>query len=290
VPATSDSDQPVLAASIPVRPAATVMLIRDGDAGLEVFMLQRTHGAAFARSQYVFPGGKVDDEDHGEVFEPICDGLDDATASARMGLEHGGLAWLVAATRECFEEAGVLLARPVDGHDVIRFDEADVATRFNDARHRVHDGTVSLADLCEGEGLMLMVDRMHLVDHWITPVGERRRFDTRFFVARAPEAQEPLHDDGETIASLWVRPADALQMWNDGELQMFPPTVASLRLLEPHADADAAMSAAAAVGIPRPVLPRVLLDDAGKVAGIVRPGEPGYDDVPLPEYVVGFPR
>jgi 8-oxo-dGTP pyrophosphatase MutT (NUDIX family) len=282
--------QPVLAASIPVRPAATVMLVRDGTDGLEVFMLQRTHGAAFARSQYVFPGGKVDDADHGDVFEPICDGLDDGPASAQMGLERGGLAWLVAAIRECFEEAGVLLARPVDDTDVIRFDDPDVAARFNDARHRVHDGSLSLADLCEREGLRLLVDRMHLVDHWITPVGERRRFDTRFFVARAPEAQEPLHDDGETIASLWVRPADALRMWQDGELQMFPPTVFSLRFLEPHATAEAAMAAAEAVGIPQPVLPKLRLDDEGKVAGILRPGDDGYDDLDEPESVVGFPR
>ncbi|MFW2336248.1 NUDIX hydrolase [Ilumatobacter sp.] len=283
-------DQPVLAASIPVRPAATVMLVRDGDDGLEVFMLQRTHGAAFARGQYVFPGGKVDDADHGETFEPICDGLDDAPASQLLGLDHGGLAWLVAAVRECFEEAGVLLARPVDGDDVIRFDDPAVADRFNEARHQVYDGSLSLAELCTRERLMLMVDRMHLVDHWITPVGERRRFDTRFFVARAPEAQEPLHDDGETIASLWVRPADALRMWQDGELQMFPPTVMSLRFLQPHATAAAALAAAADVGVPEPILPKVQVDADGKVTGVIRPGEPGYDDASEPEYVIGFPR
>ena len=266
------------------------MLVRDGDDGPEVFMLQRTHGAAFARSQYVFPGGKVDADDHGEVFEPICDGLDDPTASAQMDLDHGGLAWLVAATRECFEEAGVLLARPIGGGEVVRFDEPELAARFNAARHEVHEGTLSLADLCEREGLTLMVDQMHLVDHWITPMGERLRFDTRFFVALAPAAQEPLHDDSETIASLWVRPADALQMWQAGELQMFPPTVASLRFLEPHGDADAALAAAAAVGVPRPVLPKVLVDGEGKVTGIVRPGESGYEEAPDPEYVIGFPR
>jgi 8-oxo-dGTP pyrophosphatase MutT (NUDIX family) len=99
---------------VPVRPAATVMLLRDGRAGLEVFMLQRTHSAAFARSQYVFPGGRVDDADHGVEFEPVCDGLDDGAASRRLGVERGGLAWYVAAIRECFEEAGVLLARPYD--------------------------------------------------------------------------------------------------------------------------------------------------------------------------------
>lgn len=283
-------DQPVLAASIPVRPAATVMLVRDGADGVEVFMLQRTHGAAFARGQFVFPGGKVDDADHGETFEPICDGLDDPTASKLLGLDHGGLAWLVAAVRECFEEAGVLLARPVDGDDVIRFDEPTVAGRFNDARHRVYDGSLSLADLCAEERLMLMVDQMHLVDHWITPLGERRRFDTRFFVATAPDAQEPLHDEGETIASLWVRPTDALRMWKDGELQMFPPTVMCLRFLQPHATADEAMSAASEVGVPRPVLPKVQLDADGRVTGVIRQDEPGYDEASEPEYVIAFPR
>jgi 8-oxo-dGTP pyrophosphatase MutT (NUDIX family) len=280
----------VLAASIPVRPAATVMLVRDGAEGLEVFMVQRTHGAAFARSQYVFPGGKVDDDDHGEVFEPICDGLDDASASARMGLAHGGLAWLVAATRECFEEAGVLLARRIGDDHVVRFDDPDTAARFNAARHAVHDGLLSLSDLCEREGLTLMVDRMHLVDHWVTPVGERRRFDTRFFLARAPEAQEPLHDDGETIASLWVRPHVALQMWRDGELQMFPPTVASLRFLEPHPTADAAIEAAAAVGVPLPIIPKVQLGDDGRITGVVLPGAEGYESASEPEYVVVIPR
>ena len=266
------------------------MLVRDGDVGLEVFMLQRTHGAAFARSQYVFPGGQVDDDDHGEIFEPICDGLDDATASARMGLGHGGLAWLVAAARECFEEAGVLLARRVGEHDVVRFDEEHVADRFDAARRQVYDGTLPFAQLCQREGLRLMVAGMHLVDHWVTPVGERRRFDTRFFVARAPDAQQPLHDDGETIASLWVRPVDALRMWEQGELQMFPPTVASLRFLEPHVTAEDALASAADVGVPTPVLPKVRLDGDGNVLGILRPEDAGYDELQDPQFVIGSPR
>lgn len=280
----------IRADSIPVRPAATVMLVRDGADGLEVFMLQRTHGAAFARSQYVFPGGKVDDADHGEMFEPICDGLDDATASAQMGLDHGGLAWLVAAIRECFEEAGVLLARRLDDDQLIPFDEPAVVERFNAARSDVDAGTLSLSDLCEQEGLRLIVDRLHLVDHWITPLGERRRFDTRFFVTRAPDAQEPLHDDGETIASLWVRPADALDQWKAGELQMFPPTAASLGFLARYASAADAMVAAAAVGVPEPILPKIVVDGAGGIKGILRPGDEGYADAAEPEYVFSAPR
>jgi 8-oxo-dGTP pyrophosphatase MutT (NUDIX family) len=252
-------------------------------------MLQRTMSAAFARGQYVFPGGKVDDADHGEAFEPICDGLDDPTASAQMGMDHGGLAWLVAAIRECFEEAGVLLARRSDSSDIVRFDGDEVEARFNAARHRIHDGSLSLVDLCVAESLLLLTDRIHLVDHWVTPLGERRRFDTRFFVALAPEGQEPLHDDGETIASQWVRPADAIQLWKDGELQMFPPTLVSLEFLAPFATAEQALEAAAAVGVPPVVLPRIVQRD-GLIVGVLRPGEPGYEARPDPEFVLGSGR
>jgi 8-oxo-dGTP pyrophosphatase MutT (NUDIX family) len=266
------------------------MLVRDGVDGLEVFMLQRTLSAAFARGQYVFPGGKVDGDDHADEFEPFCDGLDDEAASASMGLDHGGLAWLVAAIRECFEEAGVLLARSSGSHEIVRFDARDVEERFNMARHAVHDGDRSLIDVCRDEDLVLLTDRIHLVDHWITPVGERRRFDTRFFVAAAPEGQEPLHDDKETIASRWVRPADALELWRAGELQMFPPTVASLRFLGRHATAAEVVIAGREVGVPVPILPRVILDDDGRIVGVKMPTEEGYDATPLPEYVIGGPR
>lgn len=250
-------------------------------------MLQRSLSAAFAKGQYVFPGGKVDAADHAVELEAISDGLDDATASAQMGLDAGGLAWLIAAIRECFEEAGVLLARPVDSSEVVRFDTPAMAERFNTRRHEIHDGSRALADLCADEGLVLLTDRMHLVDHWITPMGEKRRFDTRFFVAVAPAEQEPLHDDSETIASLWVRPADAIAQWKAGDLQMFPPTVAALRFLEPHATSAEAMVASKAVGIPAPIAPKIVLDADGKVRGVKLAGDEGYDEIPDPEFVLG---
>jgi 8-oxo-dGTP pyrophosphatase MutT (NUDIX family) len=276
--------------AVPVRPAATVMLVRDGGDGLEVFMLQRTLSAAFARGQYVFPGGKVDGADHADELEPFCGGLDDRAASDRLGLPSGGLAWIVAAIRECFEEAGVLLARPVDGDGAVRFHDAATIARFDAARHDVHEGARSLVDVCAAEGLVLLADEVHLVDHWITPLGERRRFDTRFFVAAAPDGQSPLHDDKETIASRWVRPDDALGLWREGELQMFPPTLASLRFLARFADVEEATEAARAVGVPPVVLPRIVLDADERVLGVKVPGEDGYEDVVIPEYVIAHPR
>jgi 8-oxo-dGTP pyrophosphatase MutT (NUDIX family) len=273
-------------ASVPIRPAATVMLVRDAadGEGLEVFMLRRTLSAAFASGMYVFPGGRVDDADHADELEAICDGLDDATASALLGIERGGLAFWVAAIRECFEEAGVLLARHVDGGsgpgDVVRFDDPEVAARFEAAREHVHGGTRSLVELCEAEGLVLTTDAMHFVSHWLTPVGESRRFDTRFFLARAPQAQEPLHDDTETIDSIWTRPGDALARHRAGELALLPPTIANLEFLLPHATADAAMAAGAAVGTPPLILPKLRLDANGRLVGVALPTDPDYPSLP----------
>lgn len=283
------NDEPVLAASVPVRPAATVMLLRDGSDGLEVFMLQRSHASSFARSQYVFPGGRVDDADAAAVYEPISDGVTDASASARLGLVAGGLAWLVASIRECFEEAGVLLARRTGSDDVVTIDQPDVIDEFEQARHRIHDGDLDLATFCKEQDLQLLTDRIHFTDHWITPVGERRRFDTRFFVTAAPSRQTPLHDNSETIASLWTTPKAALDKCDRGELQMFPPTVASLNWLARFADSAAAVAAAEAAPLPTPILPKLIVNGDNQVTGILRNGDDGYAEADEPTYLVnGF--
>ncbi len=269
-------------ADVPIKPAATVMLVRDAADrdGIEVFMLRRTLQAAFAGGMYVFPGGRLDAVDGGPEMEQMCDHLTDARASALLQIDHGGLAYWVAAIRECFEEAGVLLARSVDTGDEVRFDEPDIAQRFNAARHRVHDGTLDLIELCEAEGLRLMTDCIHYTAHWVTPVGESRRFDTRFFLARAPHAQVPLHDDGETIASLWVNPTVALERERAGDLVMLPPTISCLQFLQPHACADDALAAAASQGVPPRILPKVRFAEPGSRIEVVLPGETGYDDLP----------
>ncbi|CAB4882767.1 unannotated protein [freshwater metagenome] len=272
--------------SVPVKAAATVMLVRDAaedqgaPKGIEVFMLRRTLQAVFAGGMYVFPGGRLDDVDGGPAMEAMCDGLSDARASELLQIPLGGLAYWVAAIRECFEEAGVLLARSADSGHEVRFDEAERAQRFTAARHQVHDGALDLIDLCQAEGLRLMTDSISYTAHWVTPIGEPRRFDTRFFLARAPHAQEPLHDDSETIASLWVRPADALARERAGELVMLPPTISCLRFLEPHTSADEALAAAASIGVPPRILPKVKWGEPGTRLEVVLPGEPGYDDMP----------
>lgn len=167
-----------------MKPAATVMLLRDTTLGLEVFMLRRTNNAVFAGGMYVFPGGKVD----------AADG-------------EGDEGYRVAAVRECYEEAGVLLAVDADGRMV---DDGHPALAHRTA---VYDGDVDVRALAADHGLRLATDALPWTSHWITPKGETaRRFDTRFFMAASPAGQTFHHDDNETVASMWVRPADALAL------------------------------------------------------------------------------
>ena len=130
----------------PAHPASTVVIVRDGDAGLEVFMLRRTFTAAFASGMFVFPGGKVDEVDASTEIGDICEGLTDAHASSLLGIPSGGLAYWVASIRECFEESGVLLALDAngrwvtDGHPALERRTDVHAGRVSSARSRFQAG------------------------------------------------------------------------------------------------------------------------------------------------------
>ncbi|MEY2780272.1 MAG: hypothetical protein RL623_1452, partial [Actinomycetota bacterium] len=154
----------------------------------------------------------------------------------------------------------------------------DVIARFNKARHSVHEGETSMMQLCDAERLRLITDNIHYVSHWITPLGEPRRFDTRFFVARAPEGQDPLHDDSETIASLWVTPADALERQRSGDLAMMPPTIRNLEFLLPHSTTTEVLAAAKKIGTPTTIIPQLKVDAEGRVVGISMPGDADYQN------------
>lgn len=261
-----------------VRDAATVMLVRDGDDGrMEVFMLRRNLQSDFVGGAYVFPGGAVDEADRHADLEAVCEGRSDDRASAMLGIDRGGLAYWVAAVRECFEEAGVLLAYDTDD-EVISFADPDVARRFDEHRRAVDGGGRRLVEVCETEKLRLAVDRIHYFSHWITPVGPPRRYDTRFFVTAAPPEQVPLHDDRETIANLWVNPADALRRHQAGELEMIFPTIKNLEAIVRFETSADLLEAAAAVEHVPTIQPRVTSDAHG--IRILMPGDPGFDDVP----------
>jgi 8-oxo-dGTP pyrophosphatase MutT (NUDIX family) len=268
---------------VPARDAATVMLVRDADddgcPGIEVCMLRRNLASTFVAGAYVFPGGSVDPEDGSPEAMALCDGRDDVEASAILGVASGGLAFWVAALRECFEEAGVLVARRAGGDDeqgaLLAHPDAATEARLAAYRLGLNEGRVGIVDICREEGLRLAADTVHYVSHWITPEVAPRRYDTRFFVTAAPPGQDARHDDGETIASEWVRPAAALARYRAGEIEMLPPTVSNFSSLAPFDTSEAVMAWARTVTSVPTVLPIVEFED-GK-ALIFRPGDDGYE-------------
>lgn len=260
--------------AVPLRDAATVLILRDGAEGLEVFMLRRNLNSDFVGGAYVFPGGAVDPADRHVDLEPVCEGRTDADASRRLGIDSGGLAFWVAAVRESFEEAGVLLAYDMDGF--VDLDAHHGLERWAHHRQQVDSGQLTMVDLCRLEGLRLAVDGMHYFGHWITPEGAPRRYDTRFFLAAAPPNQTPLHDDHEVIANEWLRPADGIARVEAGELTMMPPTIASLKAIARFDRAADALAAATEIVDVPTILPRVIATDGG--VRIVLPGDPAYDD------------
>lgn len=211
------------------RPAATIILARDSAHGIEVFMMKRTTAVTFAKGMHVFPGGGVDASDHAQDMHALCIGIDDARASAQLGIEHGGLAYWIAAIRECFEEAGLMIGYRSD-QTLLPLDATD-AQKLAALRMELAENNLSFAQLLEREQLRAATDQLIYYSHWITTPGRPRRYDTRFFIAPAPAEQIAMHDNSETIAHLWVRPGNALELFKRGEIDLMFPTIKTLESL-----------------------------------------------------------
>lgn len=257
-------------------PAATVTLVRDTAQGLEVLLLQRNHQSGFMPGMFLFPGGAVDPEDTAPEMCERCCGLDEARAGAVLGMAQGALAYWAAAIRECFEEAGVLLAYGAAG-GMVKLDQTEMRERYAAYRAQVNGGERAFVDVLRAEGLQLAVDRLAYFSHWITPVGAPRRYDTRFFVAAAPGEQDALHDNRETIHHVWMAPGAALDRHRRGEYKMRSPTV---KTLEDFAAYDTAERLIAAMRERRDIpaiLPRI--NERGER---VLPGDPRYEAAARP--------
>ncbi|XOV90420.1 MAG: NUDIX domain-containing protein [Pseudomonadota bacterium] len=229
---------------VAVRAAATVILIDDRP-DLQVFMMKRNANTQFAGGMWVFPGGSVDEGDNAENYQRHCTHRSDAEASAQLSVARGGLAYYVAAIREAFEEAGILLALNRQDESPLTLIADDVRQRFDAWRDQVNDGTVDFLDVIDREGLLLDAGEIHYVARWITPPGPPRRFDTRFFVTRMPASQNPIHDDSELVNSAWVTPQEVIARARAREMGMLPPTLRMIECLAEYSSAAEVMAAAA---------------------------------------------
>ena len=252
------------------RPAATVVLLRGESGALEVFLVRRHDQVAFMGGAHVFPGGRVDPADRLAHPEALCDGVAGAVSRMPELPAPDAVACHVAAIRELFEEAGVLLARTQDG-PMVPID-GDDAARFDRFRRAIMRKEITLVELVRRVRLRLALDALALAAHWVTPAIEATRFDTRFFVALAPDRQAAAHDAHETTDGVWVRPADALAQCRRGEIALPPPTWTMLRMLSRFAAPEEAWRWAAACRVVR-VEPAFLVQDDGTRL-VMLPGDP----------------
>lgn len=254
--------------------AATIVLVRPrkGAGTPEIFMVKRHRKSGFMASAYVYPGGKLDPGDaHPDILARTA-GMTAQEAAKR--LEPDGprlepdepltsaqaLAIHVAAVREVFEEAGILLA---DGLEV---DEPTL-----DAWRAELTDTASFGALIKREDLTLRPDHLHYFAHWITPPIERRRFNTRFFVAVAPDGQEGYHDDVETVDSAWLTPSQALDKYKAGDIQLAPPTFRTLEDMAAFETTDSLLHGMVPQQIPS-IMPR--FDSIDGEMTMLLPGDP----------------
>ena len=267
-----------------VHPAATVIVLRDAGLAPEVFMVRRHEGTAFLGGAHVFPGGRVDASDRETAHERWCDGIAGAAARFADLPPVDAVAYHVAAARELFEEAGVLLARDAAG-EFVSLAGASARARIAQDRRDVHGRGLTLADIVEREGLRLALDALVPFAHWVTPPIDVRRFDTRFFVARMPSRQTPAHDETETTESVWMTAAEAIARCERDEIVLPPPTWTTLREIEPFGSVDAVMAWARARRIARRE-PMFLEQDGQKMLLLagdpLNPERPPGDDVPPP--------
>jgi 8-oxo-dGTP pyrophosphatase MutT (NUDIX family) len=251
-------------------------VLRDAAAGLQIFMVRRHTGSAFMPGADVFPGGRVDDGDREAPGDRWCEGFAEAAAHLDDMRPHDAVAYHVAAVRELFEEAGILLARDRQGQ-FVRLDDAGLQVRFLRHRRDVHSGARLLREVIEAEDLRVALDALVPFAHWLTPPIDVRRFDTRFFVARMPSGQTPAHDDTETTHSAWVTPADALDRCRRGETSLPVPTWITLRELEAFGTVDQVL---AAVRGRRIHVCEPQLVERGERKWLVLPGDPLSSEPP----------
>ena len=234
---------------VAARPAATVVLLRDAVAGVEVWLLRRVSAMAFAPGASVFPGGRVDPADG--VGDGTADGGadgaagvswagdDPAATAGRFGCSAGeARASVMAAIRETFEETGVLLTRPP--YDVVSDSGArDLAAR----RRRVEAHELAFTALLDELGVAVDADLIRPWARWITPAAEPRRYDTFFYVAALPPGATAHAETSEAVEARWISPADALAEHARGDRPMLPPTVVTLRELAGFSSVAAVLAA-----------------------------------------------
>ena len=195
--------------SLKPKPASTVLLIRDSQDSIEVFMIKRAAATNFGNA-WVFPGGKVDVEDIHHSKEN---------------------SYLLAAIRECFEESGVLIAQNNSGiiYSPDNQGDLDLLKKY---QKKINDRKLNFHNFLDELNLKPAFNKLNFFSHWVTPKTEKKRYSTKFFLAQFPKNQLALHDGYEGVESAWIAPKEALRLYSEGKFPIILPTIKSLEELK----------------------------------------------------------
>ena len=244
------------------RPAATIVLLRDGVDGLEVLLMRRNRRAGFVPGAWVFPGGRVDGSDAGpDVVELLAD-LSPSEAERRLdlaGADPPAIAYYLAALREAFEETGILVGERPDGSPPPTAAESPAVDQV---RETLMADRISFAEALERLECRIDGDAIEYVAHWITPVPEPRRDDTRFFAAAVPAGAKAIIDPREMVDALWIAPGAALDRCDAGDLPMVFPTIKTIEELSDFPSVESALDVLGRREV-RTILPTLVVTPTG---------------------------
>ena len=262
--------------SVIPKKAATVILLRNREpGGFDVFLLKRHAKSSFMGGNYVYPGGRVDRDDGSSEICSLSKGMTVEQARKILGEAFSpeeSFAHWVAAIRELFEEAGVLLAYDRKGN-LFQLRNRDEQERFLLYRKLLQEGKINICEIARKEDLLLALDQLHYYAHWITPEAQSQRFDTRFFLANYPSGQEASHDQKETTAGIWITPKKALEENLRGDVILSPPTLKTLEDLCRFKSIEEVFDSQKKKDIP-PILPVLTTISSGPL--LVFPWDPEY--------------
>ena len=246
-------------------PASTVLIIRDGVSGLEVFMVVRHHQIDFAAGALVFPGGKVDNSDYDKKLnQHLCE---EETS------DRESIPFKIAAIRECFEEANVLFAKNKDKKEIISSDELFKLKKWRD---KFTNKSTSMYEFASSENMFFPIDVLIPFAHWVTPEKLPKRFDTRFYIAAAPEGHVVKHDGNESVDSIWINPQQALDVRLSKKRTIIFPTRLNLEKLKQSKTVAEAINNAKNSNI---VTVTPLIEKLDEGIFITVPKEAGYGEI-----------
>jgi 8-oxo-dGTP pyrophosphatase MutT (NUDIX family) len=256
--------------------AATVILLREnGPQGFDVFLLKRHEKSSFMGGNFVYPGGRVDRDDGSLEICSVSRGMTFEAAQKILGgafSPEESFAHWIAAIRELFEEAGVLLAYDQRGN-LFQPENRDDREKFLQYRKLLQEGKNNICKIAQRENLLFALDQLHYYAHWITPEARPERFDTRFFLTRYPSGQEASHDQKETTAGIWITPKKALEENLKGDVILSPPTLKTLEDLSRFKNIDEVFTSLGNIEI-QSVLPILTKISSGPL--IIFPWDPEY--------------